>query len=307
MERARQRNSGTRYFDAVRRSPLLQAQQEYVLAKDWRERRDRAAAHRLITSHLRLVVRIAADFRGYGFPLPEMIAEGNLGLMQAVDRFDPERGVRFATYAAWWIKARIQEYILRTWSMVRIGTTTSQKRLFFKLGKIKRQIGAFSDGDLRPDQVELIAKTLGVNGQDVVDMDRRLKGDTSLNAPTHDDGEGSDRQDWLMDDAPGPERILVEQDEGNRRHRALTGALDDLNARERRIFVARQLAEDPIGLDALACEFGVSHERVRQIEHRAFQKVRSGVISRVAAVAAKECGRPSMPACTAIPFRFQRQ
>ena len=288
MDGTRPNNAAAHYLSAVRRSPLLEAQQEYLLATKWRERGDRAAADQLVTSHLRLVVRIAADFRGYGLSIPEMIAEGNVGLMQAVERFDPLKGVRFATYAKWWIKARIHQYILRSWSQVRIGTTTSQKKLFFKLRKLKSQISAFNDGDLRPDQVELIAGKLGVAAQDVIDMNRRLGGDTSLNAPIRGDDEGPDRQDLLVDEAQTPECVLVEQEESDNRHNALMGALDDLNARERRIFVARRLADDPIGLETLASEFGVSHARVRQIEQRAFAKVQSGVMSRIAAAA--ECG-----------------
>jgi len=276
------------YLEAVRRPPLLEAQQEYLLATSWRERRDRAAADQLVTSHLRLVVSIAADFRGYGLSIHEMIAEGNVGLMQAVERFDPGKGVRFATYAKWWIKARIHEYVLRSWSQVRIGTTTSQKKLFFKLRGLKSRIAAFNDGDLRPDQVELIASKLGVAKQDVIDMNRRLSGDISLNAPISHDGEGPDRQDLLVDDAQSPECALAEREHSDNRHKALMDALGDLNARERRIFVARRLADDPIGLETLASEFGVSHARVRQIEQRAFAKVQSGVMSRIAAAA--ECG-----------------
>jgi RNA polymerase sigma-32 factor len=262
-------------------------QEEYNLARSWRERRDRAAAHKLIVSHLRLVVRIAAEFRGYRFSISDMIAEGNLGLMQAVDRFDPDRGVRFSTYAAWWIKARIREYVLHSWSLVKMGTTTSQKKLFYRLRSAKNQISAL-DADLQRDQAERIAQKLGVEVRDVIEMDRRLSGDTSLNVPINLDGEGGERLDSLVDDSPNPEHILGESEQCDYRHEALMSALDDLTARERRIFIARWLLDDPIGLEALATEFGISKERVRQIEQRAFAKVQMGVTSRASAVTAKE-------------------
>src|SRR5216117_1588349 len=200
----------TRYFEQIRRFPMLERREEYMLAKRWREHGDRDAAHKLVTSHLRLVAKIAMGYRGYGLPISEVISEGNVGLMQAVKRFEPDKGFRFATYAMWWIKAAIQEYILRSWSLVKMGTTANQKKLFFNLRKAKSKISALEEGDLRPDQVKLIAKRLGVTEQDVVDMNRRLGGDVSLNAPIRDDGESGEWQDWLVDDAPSQERILSE-------------------------------------------------------------------------------------------------
>ena len=272
------------YLDEIRRFPMLEPQEEYMLARSWREHGDRDAAHKLVTSHLRLVAKIAMGYRGYGLPISEVVSEGNVGLMQAVKRFEPEKGFRLATYAMWWIKAAIQEYILRSWSLVKMGTTANQKKLFFNLRKAKSKISALEEGDLRPDQVQVIAKRLGVTEQDVVDMNRRLGGDTSLNAPIRDDGESGEWQDWLVDDAPSQERILAESEESDNRHKALVSALDVLNDRERRIFEARRLAEDPITLEELAAEFGVSRERVRQIEVRAFEKVQKAVKSRIAAL-----------------------
>ena len=274
----------SRYLAEIRKFPMLEPQQEYMLAKRWREHDDRDAAHHLVTSHLRLVAKIAMGYRGYGLPISEVVSEGNVGLMQAVKRFEPEKGFRLATYAMWWIKAAIQEYILRSWSLVKMGTTANQKKLFFNLRKAKSKISALEEGDLRPDQVQVIAKRLGVTEQDVVDMNRRLGGDASLNAPIRDDGESGEWQDWLVDDAPSQERILAESEESDNRHKALISALDVLNARERRIFEARRLADDPITLEELASEFGVSRERVRQIEVRAFEKVQKAVKSRMAAM-----------------------
>jgi RNA polymerase sigma-32 factor len=263
---------------------MLEPQEEYMLAKSWREHGDREAAHKLVTSHLRLVAKIAMGYRGYGLPISEVISEGNVGLMQAVKRFEPEKGFRLATYAMWWIKAAIQEYILRSWSLVKMGTTANQKKLFFNLRKAKSRISALDEGDLRPDQVKLIAKRLGVTEQDVVEMNRRLGGDASLNAPIRDEGDAGEWQDWLVDDAPSQERTLVEAQEFDNRRSALADALGVLNDRERRIFEARRLADDPITLEELAEEFGVSRERVRQIEVRAFEKVQKAVRSRVAAM-----------------------
>ncbi|MGN6462506.1 MAG: RNA polymerase sigma factor RpoH [Pseudolabrys sp.] len=272
------------YLDEIRRFPMLEPQEEYMLAKSWREHGDRDAAHRLVTSHLRLVAKIAMGYRGYGLPISEVVSEGNVGLMQAVKRFEPEKGFRLATYAMWWIKAAIQEYILRSWSLVKMGTTANQKKLFFNLRKAKSKISALDEGDLRPDQVSLIAKRLGVTEKDVVDMNRRLGGDASLNAPIREEGDSGEWQDWLVDDAPSQERILAESEELDNRHKALTTALGVLNDRERRIFEARRLADDPITLEELASEFGVSRERVRQIEVRAFEKVQAAVKSGVAAM-----------------------
>src|SRR6266581_3850696 len=273
----------THYLEEIRRFPMLERQEEYMLAKRWREHGDRDAAHKLVTSHLRLVSKIARDYRGYGLPISEAISEGNVGLMQAVERFEPEKGFRLATYAVWWIKAAIQEYILRSWSLVKMGTTVNQKKVFFNLRKAKSKISALEEGDLRPDQVKLIAKRLGVTEQDVVDMNRRLGGDVSLNAPIRDDGDSGEWQDWLVDDAPSAERVLVENEELDNRRRALGEALSVLNERERRIFEARRLADNPVTLEELAEEFGVSRERVRQIEVRAFEKVQNAVKNRVAA------------------------
>jgi RNA polymerase sigma-32 factor len=263
---------------------MLEPQDEYMLAKRWREHGDRDAAHKLITSHLRLVAKIAGGYRGYGLPISEVISEGNVGLMQAVKRFEPEKGFRLATYAMWWIKAAIQEYILRSWSLVKMGTTANQKKLFFNLRKAKSKISALEEGDLRPDQVKLIAKRLGVTEQDVVDMNRRLGGDVSLNAPIREDGDAGEWQDWLVDDATADQETrLAESEESDNRRKALGEALSVLNERERRILEARRLADDPITLEDLAAEFGVSRERVRQIEVRAFQKVQNAVRHWVAA------------------------
>jgi RNA polymerase sigma-32 factor len=264
----------------------LEPQQEYMLAKRWKEHGDRDAAHQLVTSHLRLVAKIAMGYRGYGLPISEVISEGNVGLMQAVKRFEPEKGFRLATYAMWWIKASIQEYILRSWSLVKMGTTANQKKLFFNLRKAKSKISALQDGDLRPDQVQTIAKRLGVTEQDVVDMNRRLGGDASLNAPIRDDGESGEWQDWLADDSDSQETVMAEHEELDNRRKALSSALEVLNDRERRIFEARRLADEPVTLEDLAAEFGVSRERVRQIEVRAFEKVQKAVKNRVAAMEA---------------------
>jgi RNA polymerase sigma-32 factor len=274
----------SRYLEEIRRFPMLEPQEEYMLAKSWREHGDRDAAHRLVTSHLRLVAKIAMGYRGYGLPISEVISEGNVGLMQAVKRFEPEKGFRLATYAMWWIKASIQEYILRSWSLVKMGTTANQKKLFFNLRKAKSKISALEEGDMRPDQVALIAKRLGVPEQDVIEMNRRLGGDASLNAPIRDDGEAGEWQDWLVDDTASQETRLVAEEQADNRHQALRDAMSVLNERERRIFEARRLAEDPITLEDLADEFGVSRERVRQIEVRAFEKVQKAVKNRVAAM-----------------------
>jgi RNA polymerase sigma-32 factor len=276
----------TRYLEEIRRFPMLEPQEEYMLAKRWREHNDSAAAHKLVTSHLRLVAKIAMGYRGYGLPISEVVSEGNVGLMQAVKRFEPDKGFRLATYAMWWIKASIQEYILRSWSLVKMGTTANQKKLFFNLRKAKSKISALNEGDLRPDQVQLIAKRLGVTEQDVVDMNRRLGGDASLNAPIRDDGESGEWQDWLADDSESQETVMAEHEELDNRRKALSSALEVLNDRERRIFEARRLADEPVTLEELAEEFGVSRERVRQIEVRAFEKVQKAVKNRVAAMEA---------------------
>src|SRR5437588_1424585 len=287
----------TRYLEEIRRFPMLEPQEEYMLAKRWREHADRDAAHKLVTSHLRLVAKIAMGYRGYGLPIGEVISEGNVGLMQAVKRFEPEKGFRLATYAMWWIKAAIQEYILRSWSLVKMGTTANQKRLFFNLRKVKGQIQALDEGDLRPDQVASIATKLGVTEEDVVSMNRRLGGDASLNSPLRADGEASGEwQDWLVDDSPGQEERLAENEEADNRRQLLREAMDVLNDRERRIFEARRLADDPITLEDLSTEFGVSRERVRQIEVRAFEKVQRAVKNRVAAMEMRPAAATAAPA-----------
>ena len=272
----------THYFDQIRRFPMLERQEEYMLAKRWREHGDRDAAHKLVTSHLRLVTKIASDYRGYDVPISEVISEGNIGLLQAVERFEPEKGFRFTTYAMWWIKAAIQGYILRSWSLVKMGTTANQKKLFFNLRKAKSKISALDEGDMRPDQVKLIAKQLGVTETGVIDMNRRLGGDASLNAMIREDGESGEWQDWLMDESPDQETTLAASEELDNRRKALANALDVLDGRDRRIFEGRRMAGDPIRLAELADEFGVSRERVRQIEVRAFEKVQEAVKNRVA-------------------------
>jgi RNA polymerase sigma-32 factor len=270
-----------RYIEEIRRVPMLEPHEEYMLAKRWREHGDHEAAHKLVNSHLRLVTRIATGYRGYGLPISELISEGNVGLMQAVKRFEPEKGFRLATYAIWWIKAAIQEYILRSWSLVKMGTTVNQKKLFFNLRKAKSKISVLDEGDLRPDQVKLIARRLGVTEQDVVDMNRRLGGDVSLDASIHEDGNSGKWQDWLVDEHADQETTLAASEEFGGRRKALASALSALNDRERRIFEARRLAEEPITLQELADEFGVSRERVRQIGVCAFEKVQKLVKKRV--------------------------
>ncbi len=273
----------SRYLAEIRRFPMLAPEEEYMLARSWREHGDRDAAHRLVTSHLRLVAKIAMGYRGYGLPIGEVISEGNVGLMQAVKRFEPEKGFRLATYAMWWIRASIQEYILRSWSLVKMGTTANQKKLFFNLRKAKSQISALEEGDLRPDQVKHIATRLGVTEQDVVDMNRRMAGDASLNAPLRSEGEGGGEwQDWLVDTSNSQENILVEQEETDNRMAALRSAMSVLNDRERRIFQARRLQDDPVTLEQLSEEFSISRERVRQIEVRAFEKVQAAVKAGIA-------------------------
>jgi len=267
----------TRYLSEIRKFPMLQPSEEYMLAKRYKEHDDRDAAHRLVTSHLRLVAKIAMGYRGYGLPIGEVISEGNVGLMQAVKRFEPEKGFRLATYAMWWIKASIQEYILRSWSLVKMGTTANQKRLFFNLRKVKGQIQALEDGDMRPDHVKEISTKLGVAEEEVISMNRRLGGDASLNAPLRADSESGEWQDWLVDDSPGQEERYAASEELENRRQLLGEALEVLNDREKRIFEARRLSEDPITLEDLSTEFGVSRERVRQIEVRAFEKVQKAV------------------------------
>jgi RNA polymerase sigma-32 factor len=287
-------NGLSRYLREIRRFPMLEPQQEYMLAKSWREHEDRDAAHKLVTSHLRLVAKIAMGYRGYGLPIGEVISEGNVGLMQAVKRFEPDRGFRLATYAMWWIRASIQEYILRSWSLVKMGTTASQKKLFFNLRKAKSQISALEDGDMHPDQVATIATRLGVSKQDVIDMNRRMSGDASLNAPLREEGEG-EWQDWLVDDSASQESLLASREETDNRLDALHNALTVLSDRERRIFEARRLADDPITLEQLSDEFHISRERVRQIEVRAFEKVQEAVKAGVAKLEATPALPPASP------------
>jgi len=265
------------YFEQIRRFPMLEREEEYLLAKRWREHADRDAEHRLVTSHLRLVTKIARDYRGYELPISELIAEGNIGLLQAVKRFAPEKGFRLATYATWWIKAAIQEYILRSWSLVKMGTTANQRRLFFNLRKAKSKVSALDEGDMRPDQVTLIVTQLGVTETDVVNMNRRLGGDVSLNATIRENGDFGEWQDWLIDESPDQETVFAASEEFDHRRKVLADALSVLDGRDRRIFEGRRLAGDPITLAELAAEFGLSRERVRQIEVRAFEKVQQAV------------------------------
>ncbi|MCB1446387.1 MAG: RNA polymerase sigma factor RpoH [Rhizobiaceae bacterium] len=284
-----------RYLDEIRKFPMLEPQEEYMLAKRYQEHQDRKAAHKLVTSHLRLVAKIAMGYRGYGLPIGEVVSEGNVGLMQAVKKFEPDRGFRLATYAMWWIKAAIQEYILRSWSLVKMGTTANQKRLFFNLRRLKGRIQAIDDGDLRPDQVKEIATKLNVSEEEVVSMNRRLGGDASLNAPIKaSEGDSGQWQDWLVDDHDNQEEILIEQDELDNRRTMLGNALKVLNDRERRIFEARRLREEPVTLEELSSEFDISRERVRQIEVRAFEKVQEAV--REAALAQAKALRVVEPA-----------
>ena len=272
----------TRYLEEIRRVPMLEPHEEHMLAKRWREHGDHEAAHTLVNSHLRLVARIAMGYRGYGLPISEVISEGNIGLMQSIKRFEPDQGFRLATYATWWIKAAIQEYILRSWSLVKMGSTANQKKMFFNLRKAKSKISVLDGGDMRPDQVKLIARRLGVTETDVIYMNRRLGGDASLNAPIREDGNSGEWQDRLVDEHADQETTLVASEEFDNRRKALTSALSVLNNRERRIFEARWLAEGPIPLKEIADEFGVSRERVRQIGVCAFEKVQKAVKNRVA-------------------------
>jgi RNA polymerase sigma-32 factor len=266
--------SGTaNYFKEIRRFPMLKADEEYMLAARWRERGDGSAAHRLLTSHLRLVVKIAIGYRRYGLPIPDLISEGNIGLMQAIRRFDPDKGTRFSTYATWWIKAAIQSYILRSWSLVKLGTTVNQKKLFFNLAKAKRRLSALQEGDLRPHQVTLIANEFGVTEQDIVEMNGRMSGDLSLNVPLNEEDHSVQWQDRLVEEGSDQESHLAESEESETRRRALGVALTVLDDRERHILEARRLIEPPLTLDELAIEFRISRERVRQIEASAFQKV----------------------------------
>jgi len=267
----------SRYLDEIRKFPMLEPGEEFMLAKRWREHGDPEAAHRLVTSHLRLVAKIAMGYRGYGLPLADLISEGNVGMMQAVKHFDPDRGFRLSTYAMWWIRASIQEYVLHSWSLVKIGTTAAQKKLFFNLRKAKGQIRAYEEGDLRPEQVKTIARRLNVPEADVVDMNRRLAApDHSLNAPMRADSDG-EWQDWLVDETTDQETVLGERQELDGRKRLLERAMTTLNERERDILVARRLREEPATLEELSAKYGISRERVRQIEVRAFEKIQKNI------------------------------
>jgi RNA polymerase sigma-32 factor len=268
-----------RYLQEIRQFPILEAQEEYELAKDYADTGNVGAAHRLVTSHLRLVAKIAMGYRGYGLPIGEVISEGNVGLMQAVRKFDPERGFRLATYAMWWIRASIQEYILRSWSLVKIGTTAAQKKLFFNLRRLKGEMQAIDSGQMTPDQVDKIADTLNVSSDDVRMMEGRLVGsDQSLNTPFRGDtDDGDEWQDWLVDDSDTPETALVDEDERNHRRKMLLEAMRDLNEREQKILYARRLADPPQTLEDLSAEFDISRERVRQIEQRAFEKLKTAM------------------------------
>jgi RNA polymerase sigma-32 factor len=270
----------SRYLSEIRKFPMLAKDQEFMLAKAWREHEDSGAAHQLVTSHLRLVAKIAMGYRGYGLPIGEVISEGNVGLMQAVKKFEPDKGFRLATYAMWWIRASIQEYILRSWSLVKMGTTAAQKKLFFNLRKAKSEISALEEGDMRPDQVSQIATKLGVLDEEVISMNRRLSGpDASLNAPLRSDSE-SEWQDWLADDAtPSQESVVADNEEMSIRMSLLEAAMTELSDRERHILTERRLKDDPTTLEALAGEYGVSRERVRQIEVRAFEKLQRAMRS----------------------------
>ena len=263
----------SRYLTEIRKFPLLEPEEEYMFAKAWREHEDPEAARRLVTSHLRLVAKIAMGYRGYGLPLSEVVAEGNVGLMQAVKRFEPDKGFRLATYAMWWIRAAIQEYILRSWSLVKMGTTAAQKKLFFNLRKAKNKISAIEEGDLTPEHTKEIARQLAVPEEEVTNMNRRLSGgDSSLNAPMRADGE-SEWQDWLADDTMDQKTRLAEAEEMGERHNLLSNAMGELSERERDIIEARRLRDDPATLEELSQKYGVSRERVRQIEVRAFEKL----------------------------------
>jgi len=267
----------SRYLQEIRTFPMLEPDQEYMLAKRWREHGDTVAAHQLVTSHLRLVAKIAMGYRGYGLPVSELISEGNVGMMQAVKRFEPDRGFRLATYAMWWIRAAIQEYILHSWSLVKMGTTAAQKKLFFNLRKLKGQLQAIEEGDLSPENVKKIATELSVSEEDVVNMNRRLAApDHSLNAPLKIDGDG-EWQDWLVDESDSQEIVLAEQQELSKRRKLLNHAMKSLNTRERHILTERRLKDEPTTLEDLSKEYGISRERVRQIEVRAFEKLQRAI------------------------------
>ena len=269
----------SRYLSEIKKFPMLSADEEFQLATDWRETGDVTSAHKLVTSHLRLVAKIAMGYRGYGLPVTELISEGNVGMMQAVKKFDPDKGFRLSTYAMWWIRASIHEYILHSWSLVKMGTTAAQKKLFFNLRRMKNQMQAYEDGDLSPEHVTTIAERLDVPEDEVISMNRRMSGgDQSLNAPMRVDGEG-EWQDWLVDETPGQEARLVESDELYKRRELLANAMANLNERERDIIVKRRLSEEPSTLEDLSQTYSVSRERIRQIEVRAFEKLQQAMKS----------------------------
>lgn len=277
----------TAYLQKVRKFPMLKPDEEFMLAKRWKEEGDTEAAHKMVTSHLRLVAKIAMGYRGYGLPINEIVSEGNVGLMQAVKKFDPDKGFRLATYAMWWIRASIQEFVLRSWSLVKMGTTANQKKLFFNLRKVKGQINALEEGDLHPDHVAEISERLGVPEEDVVSMNRRIGGDSSLNAPMSSDTEGaSEWQDWLADESDDQETELAQSQEHEMRMALLKQSMGQLNDREREIFEARRLRENPLTLEDLSQKFDVSRERIRQIEVRAFEKVQKSMKNLAADMAA---------------------
>jgi RNA polymerase sigma-32 factor len=269
----------TQYFQDIWKFPILPGDEEQMLAVRWRDHGDVDAAHKLVTSHLRLVAKIAMGYRGYGLPVADLISEGNIGLMKAVKKFEPERGFRLSTYAMWWIRAAITEYILRSWSLVKTGTLSAQKKLFFGLGRIKRQLNILDDGELDPDQARLVAENLDVSDKDVIEMDRRLSSrDLSLNAPrSHEDGEGAEFQDSLLDDSPSPESLTADREESEYRMGLLQKAMEQLDERERHIISERRLSDDPVTLEELGRIYGISRERIRQLEERAFNKIRVAV------------------------------
>jgi RNA polymerase sigma-32 factor len=269
-----------RYLSEIKKFPILAPEEEYMLAKRWTEHQDTEAAAKLVNSHLRLVAKIAMGYRGYGLPVSELISEGNIGLMQGVKKFEPERGFRLATYAMWWIRASIQEFILRSWSLVKMGTTAAQKKLFFNLRRMKNRIEAFEDGDMKPEDVAKIAKDLGVSEDDVISMNRRMAmgGDTSLNVPMREDGEGT-WQDWLVDTDPLQDERVADAEETKVRHELLVQAMEALNDREKYILTERRLSEDPKTLEELSQVYDVSRERIRQIEVRAFEKLQKALMN----------------------------
>ena len=268
------------YLEKIKKFPMLDSEEEYMLAKSWKERGNLKAAHKLVTSHLRLVAKIAMGYRGYGLPVSELVSEGNIGLMQAVRKFDPDKGFRLATYAIWWVKASMQEYIIRSWSLVKMGTTTAQKKLFFNLKKLKNQITPLSHGDLKPEHINEISKRLDVKKDEVISMNRRLQGnDKSLNAPVSSEEDGNEWQDWLVDKNLDQEVYLSQKQEMNKRKELMNNSIDILNAREKEILFARRLSEESVTLDTLSKKYKISRERIRQIETSAFEKLQKAMLN----------------------------